>query len=383
MTHVLGVSAIVAICSVTSIVITSNADASKAPSFVTDSLTSVSCASPTMCMAMGSTSYDAELSEAWNGVQWVVVKTPKTPKSRTPRAKPFDMQSVSCAAGTCTAAGFRYGVQGAVIEQWNGSSWVAVRFPKSKVPLGSFDNISCADDGFCAAVGTPGSLVLTRETTTSKWVRSSISPPSPSWFQGVSCTSSSSCIALGTNTAVPGQLGPNVLAQWDGSAWSIDPTQVPEQNVLGRISCVSASQCTAVGDIEQSTTSYTPLAESWNGTSWTVDATVPVSTAAYFTSVSCPTSTFCMTVGDNYRPPNEPAVVYPLAQEWDGSSWSSVNPPTPAGAGFSYLSAVSCTGPSYCVAVGDYANAVVGYSSATFIEQWNGTTWSIVPSPSP
>jgi hypothetical protein len=70
-----------------------------------------------------------------------------------------------------------------------------------------------------------------------------------------------------------------------------------------------------------------------------------------------------------------------LTERWNGTSWSEVDapdpsvdvPPTQYSQGFG----VSCTGTSNCFLVGVYFNALYTADLA-FIEQWNGSSWSIV-----
>jgi len=62
-----------------------------------------------------------------------------------------------------------------------------------------------------------------------------------------------------------------------------------------------------------------------------------------------------------------------LIEEWNGSTWSIV-PGAPASASASSLNGVSGTGPSDIWAVGQN-------SSTSFIEHWNGQSWSQVASP--
>jgi hypothetical protein len=62
-----------------------------------------------------------------------------------------------------------------------------------------------------------------------------------------------------------------------------------------------------------------------------------------------------------------------LIEEWNGSTWSVV-PGAPASASASSLNGVSGTGPSDIWAVGQNA-------STSFIEHWNGQSWSHVASP--
>ena len=62
-----------------------------------------------------------------------------------------------------------------------------------------------------------------------------------------------------------------------------------------------------------------------------------------------------------------------LIQEWNGSTWSVV-PGAPASASASSLNGVSGSGPSDIWAVGQNA-------STSFIEHWNGQSWDHVASP--
>ena len=62
-----------------------------------------------------------------------------------------------------------------------------------------------------------------------------------------------------------------------------------------------------------------------------------------------------------------------LIEEWNGSTWSVV-PGAPASVSASSLNGVSGTGPSDIWAVGQNAGT-------SFIEHWNGKSWSHVASP--
>src|SRR5580704_10990277 len=62
-----------------------------------------------------------------------------------------------------------------------------------------------------------------------------------------------------------------------------------------------------------------------------------------------------------------------LIEEWNGSTWSVV-PGAPASVSASFLNGVSGTGPSDIWAVGQNAGT-------SFIEHWNGQSWSHVASP--
>jgi hypothetical protein len=67
-----------------------------------------------------------------------------------------------------------------------------------------------------------------------------------------------------------------------------------------------------------------------------------------------------------------------LIESWNGSTWSIVPGPSPSVA---YLYGVSCISARSCKAVGDYASSLGAFWA--LVESFNGTTWSIVPGPRP
>ena len=97
------------------------------------------------------------------------------------------------------------------------------------------------------------------------------------------------------------------------------------------------------GDSENSTATDT-LIESWNGTSWTMVASPDdSSTQNSLAWVSCTSPTFCVAVGYEDYPTSEPT---PLIDTWNGSSWSAASAPVPT-SNSSYLYGVSV--PAHCL----------------------------------
>ena len=165
------------------------------------------------------------------------------------------------------------------------------------------------------------------------------------------------------------------------STWTLEPTPTPAQGVDGQllaVSCLTANDCTAVGGYT-STAGPVPLAERWDGSTWSIQTT-PVPTGANFSildGVSCTSATNCMAVG-SYETPGSNSL--PLAEHWDGSSWSIQAMPVPAG-GFGFqVKAVSCPTAASCTAVGQYQTGTVPLSLG---EGWNGSTWTVQTMPSP
>jgi hypothetical protein len=93
--------------------------------------------------------------------------------------------------------------------------------------------------------------------------------------------------------------------------------------------------------------------------------------------VSCPSVTFCVAVGTLYGTAHDPAQT--LVEMWRGGTWRAVASPDTSAAEDNELYAVSCTGPSFCMAAGYARRGSGGYG--TLIVRWNGTAWAIVSSP--
>jgi hypothetical protein len=68
-----------------------------------------------------------------------------------------------------------------------------------------------------------------------------------------------------------------------------------------------------------------------------------------------------------------------LAEQWNGSAWSLVATPVPAPAAPQVLEGISCSGVAFCVAVG-FAQSQVKGAGQPLIEQWNGSSWSLMAS---
>jgi hypothetical protein len=278
------------------------------------------------------------------------------------------LKAVSCpGAMTCIAVGDINDISGPIAplaERWNGTAWSI----QSNPPGQSLTGVSCTSATACTTVG-PGAY---------RWNGTAWSnQPTPSEGSGtilkdVSCTAPSACIAVGYYTVYRPHF-PHVFTlaeRWNGTAWSIQSTPNPNtlDNVLDGESCTTATACTAVGSGVNA-----PLAERWNGTGWSIEPTPkPAGTQPIVLfSVSCPTTTDCTAVGDY----TSTAGYTPLAEQWNGTSWTLQSTPTLPGAGV--LEHVTCATASACTAVG------WGGADGALVEHWDGTAWTIQPTPNP
>ena len=199
-------------------------------------------------------------------------------------------------------------------------------------------------------------------------------------LNGVAVRSSTDAWAVGNFTGPdPDDDGLNMLTEhWNGSAWSQVPTPAVRRvdESLLAVSASSATDAWAVG-FEKSVgaAGRFPLAAHWNGSSWT---TVPTPTQTGGSK-----STLNGVV--DLSPTNAWAVgrsrsATALVEHWNGTAWSIVPVPTPAGAATSQLAAISALSPTNIWAVGSAVNIVnTAVQNRTLVEHWNGSVWSIVP----
>jgi hypothetical protein len=151
------------------------------------------------------------------------------------------------------------------------------------------------------------------------------------------------------------------------------------------VSCVSSANCVAVGSVDngKAGNGLSPLAETWQGTSWkTVTVKLPPGafdtglagvscTSAARCGVSCVSAARCVAVG-SYAIGSS---MFALIESWNGKSWTRMNAPAPAGSGDAFLTGVSCASAKSCVAVGTVP--VYGQSLTAFSDVWNGKTWRV------
>jgi hypothetical protein len=317
---------------------------------------------------------------------WAIVPTPAN----------SSFNGISCvSASFCVAVG-GVGVvvnqiqveEQTLVDEWNGSAWSTVRSPN---PVGSapaypidLTGVSCSDADHCVAVGDAGSPAnhsFSEIWNGSSWSLLPTKNPGTEggYLSGVSCASTTMCVAVGYQLAnADGPYGPALIESWNGTAWSVSsrPDLSRYGNNLEGVSCVSTTNCTAVGNDADNGSGGNTLVERWNGVRWHAQTSVDIAnTTDNLSSVSCLRSGTCVAVGTSFTS----ATWSPLAEVRTGGTWSISTTPTVSGSN-AYLAGVSCTSASNCVAVGNFQSATTNHS--TLIEEWNGMQWTIVPSPS-
>ncbi len=265
-------------------------------------------------------------------LKWSIVTSPNATSVQA-----NTLASVSCtSASFCMTAGYfidSSGYKQTLIEEWDGTSW--------------------------SILSSPNTLYV----------------PSRDKLLGISCASTTFCMAVGDY--YNGSNYQTLVAEWNGTSWSGvtgADTSTTQDNHLTSVSCTSASFCMAAGYSVDSSSYDQTLVEEWTGSAWSIVASPSSSTTQtnLLTSVSCTGTGFCMAAGFN----NAPAGIdQSLTEEWGGTSWSTVTSPDTLSTQANVLNGVSCTSPSFCIAVGNYNT---GSNTLVVIDQWNGTSWSMV-----
>ena len=157
------------------------------------------------------------------------------------------------------------------------------------------------------------------------------------------------------------------------------PNVGTQDNSLNAVAVVSATDIWAVGIYTDETLSlqYT-LTEHWNGKQWSVVASP--SPGVYDNELSGVTAFSSKNIwAVGYTSPVGPEET--LIEHWDGTVWSIVSSPSP-GNGLNQLFGVAkIPGTNHVWAVGSFNNTNSG--TLSLIERWNGTKWSVIPNPDP
>ena len=348
-------------------------------------LLGVTCASASDCWAVGYYSgalADQTLVERWNGTSWTVVTSPNSLITQTNR-----LLNVTCAsASECWTVGYSNNgsVDQTLIERWNGSAWSIATSPNADAAQNNtLASVTCASASECWSVGFShnGSV---QQTLIGRWngtawtiaTSSNANAAQNNTLLGLTCASASDCWAVASY--YNGSVQQTLIEHWDGTEWSIVPspnTSATQSNLLYDVTCVSESDCWAVG-YYLGDSGYQTLIEHWDGAEWSIVASPSTDAAQnnFLNDVTCTSASDCWAVGfyDNG------SVYQTLIERWDGNAWTIINSPNTSVVQENRLFSMTCPAASDCWAVGRYFDGLV---LRTLIEHWNGTLWTIVPSP--
>jgi hypothetical protein len=270
-----------------------------------------------------------------------------------------------------------------LIEHWNGSNWVLQLGPNPDSAYNTLNGVAATSTTNAWAVGLSGSSpsqALIERWTGSSWhLANSQHPGTDSELFGAAALSSTNAWAVGDYSDASSDR--TLIEHWNGSAWKVvpSPNRGTGDNRLFGVAAASSKSAWAVG-YAYVNNHYQALIEHWNGIAWKL-ATSPTSTSSdnSLSAVSASSATNIWAVGYANTAGHE----HPLIVHSTGSTWT-VKPsadPSAGGPSYAFLQGVSATSSSNAWAVGDITSS--GGDHQTLIERWNGTKWSVQPSPNP
>lgn len=351
-----------------------------------DQLIGATCSSSTLCWSVGSV-LDGELTQTliqrWDGSGWSVA-----PSANAETETHNTLLGVTCvtAADCWSVASSNNGVaQQTLIQRWNGITWSIVPSPNtSSTSSNILYDVACVSASDCWAVGYAAG-VSAFQTLTMHWNGASwtiVSSPSTAAVQNnflndVTCVSATECWAVGFYD--PGSPYQTLVERWDGSSWTIlasPNTDLGQDNRLYGVTCATAGECWAVGRHTLPSGFTQNLIERWDGSAWTIaDAANTSDTQGnYLWSIACATATECWAVGSFSE---GFGTARSLITRWDGTSWTIVESPD-ASSNYVFLKGVTCATATACWAVG---YVFVDGHHRTLVERWDGAAWTISASP--
>jgi hypothetical protein len=262
---------------------------------------------------------------------------------------------------------------GTLAEHWNGHKWKVVPTP-NPAPSSRLSAVAAMSTSDVWAVGTVSFSAppVILHWNGKRWA--SVAPPTQTGFlSGVAAVSTNDVWAVG-ESLIPGVGLQTLIEHWNGQTWTVVPSpNVGPMDQLRAVTAVSATDVWAVGFAEPTSVSNPQtLILHWDGTSWTV---VPSPNPAgaqdnELSGVTAVSATDVWAVGETGNGAQT------MTQHWDGTSWTAVASPSPG-----RLAGVAAVSVSDVWAVGSVTD--INGITSTVIERWNGTTWSTVSSPDP
>lgn len=191
------------------------------------------------------------------------------------------------------------------------------------------------------------------------------------WATGAVIANSGSGIGgrgtdLGAKHAL--KLGSDALVEllgWNGTEWSIVYTRTITTYASG-------SDVDAISEID----AWAVLDDTvlhWNGISWNVSKTFE---NVGLKNVEVISTNDVWVIGGTGSEPSEPFTAH-----WDGTNWSTIEVPYPAGTTEAHLNGLDVIASNDVWAVGNYGFGI--FKTLTYALHWDGTNWDIVSTPNP
>jgi hypothetical protein len=156
---------------------------------------------------------------------------------------------------------------------------------------------------------------------------------------------------------------------WNGSAWT-EVNDLSYGQANGGAAGTSTSAIFGSGTVQPGNPfsgDFSPLSQSWNGTSWTTVSSVNNARYGLNSSGGGASNTSAIIYGGLGGP--SPYTAKDFTETWNGSSWTEVNDMNTA------RYSLTGTGATITAAIA-FAGTIPGPPIKSEVEVWNGTSWS-------
>lgn len=266
----------------------------------TAGINAISCPAPSLCVAGDATGNILWATEPTSGT-WTTTPVADPVYDRDGNLEPVPVTGVSCASTRFCIAGYS--------DIWGDGHGLVTQNPTGPreawsvdqgIARGSgFTSASCPSPSFCAVVLTDHSVDASTHPASADG-NANGTHVSPSRiriaFVGISCTSSSLCIAVATCWTRCPPRGPRGIVARSRNAGAKHPSWTaashPGAGDLIAVDCPSAALCVATSDSGDVLTSTNPAAARPRWTLRKIDGHEPI------TAISCPSARLCVAVDE-------------------------------------------------------------------------------------
>ena len=317
----------------------------------TGAMSSVSCPTPTLCVAVEAAGHVATSTNPTGGAAaWDVAAISDN-----------QLNAVSCASPSLCVA---FDIEGNALISTNptggASAWESV-----SADGGSFVRaVSCPSTSLCVAVDSSGNVAYSTSpaNTSSAWTVENVQPNGG--LDAVSCSSESLCVTADDGSVV-------TSTNPDGGAWGA-PEKIDGFLFISAMSCPSDTLCVAGDSNGRVFSSSDPGGGAW---SQPVQIDTDANGGRIIRGISCaPGSTTCVGVDVTNAQADRGGNVVSTTNPSSGGAWSvaSVDPHN--------MNAISCPSATLCVAVDTSGGVVTSTNPTGGAGAWHRVQLAFAPS---
>lgn len=271
-----------------------------------------------------------------------------------------------------------------VIEHWNGAGWSIISSPNATSGYNLLNGVAVVGSndiwtvGQAAASGNTYSTLIEHSNGGKAPVWSIVSSPNAAGssciLNAISVVAANDLWAVGysTDSSFNNQ---SLTMHWDGATWSIVPSPTVGNDILYAVDAIASNDVWAIGRTKVGYSSSRTLTLHWDGLTWMVVPSPNDSTTNNnLYGVAAVAANDVWAVGSA-------GSLKTLAIHWNGGAWSVFPTPSIINASNEVLVGIVALSSGNIWSAGQFIVPLEGSAQHTLTEHWDGSTWTVVPSP--